>query len=152
MGAATAQRIVDTLTTAKPCSLPSNSRAEEETRRKAELRRAHDEVEKCFKLADYMGAATAEGKVAAHTSAEPCSQPSHVAANDGRAQADCLAVSAAGHGAASGPITDARNSGNAAQPNGERSFIESLVEGLAGTCMPVRLEGVTLLSIGKVSE
>ena len=60
--------------------------------REAELRRAHDELEKCFKLADYLGAATAKGRVAALTSAEPCSHRNH-----GRSKADWPAVSAEGH-------------------------------------------------------
>ena len=152
MEAAAAKEKIDALTIAKPCSQSNHVRGEEEERRQAELWRAHDQLQKCLEVADYMGAATTQGKIDALTTAKPCSQPSHVAAKDGRAEADCLAVSAAGHGAATGPIAAARNSGKGAQPNGELFSFESLVEGLAGTCVPVQLEGVTLLSIGKVSD
>ena len=67
---------------------------EDDEKREADLRSAHDEPEKCFKLADYRGAATAKEKVAALTSAEPCSQTNH-----GPAQAEWPAGLAASYGA-----------------------------------------------------
>ena len=64
--------------------VPSSSSIEEdEERRQAELRRAHDQLQKCIAEADYMAAVTMKEKIDALRSGEPCPQLKH-----GRAQAD----------------------------------------------------------------
>ena len=56
---------------------------EDEERRQTELRGAHDDLKKCFKAADYMGAATAQRLIDALTTAKPCSLPRSVTRRGG---------------------------------------------------------------------
>ena len=102
----------------------------EREKRQAQLRHARTQLKKCLELLDYRGAATAQAHITALTEDEPGSH--RVAESD-----DSVA----------GRRPSAKGSSK-----GELSSIENLFARFPQACSPVRLEGVTLLSIGKVSE
>ena len=101
-----------------------------EEKRQAQLRHARDELKKRLELQDYSGAATAKAHVITLTEDDPGSH--RVAESD-----DSVA----------GRRPSAKGSSK-----GGFSSIENLFARFPQACSPVRLEGVTLLSIGKVSE
>jgi len=117
---------------------------EEEEKRQAELRRAQDQLRKCLEDEDYTRAAIVKEHIAAlmrqaelrraqdqpKKRLEPCS---HRVAESG------------------GTVEGQRHS-SMETSKGELSSIEHLAEHLPKACRLVRLEGVTLLSIGKVSD
>ena len=108
----------------------SASGGEKEEKRRAELLRAQEQLKKCFEEEDYRGAAAAKEHISTLMGAEPCS---HRVAKSG------------------GTVAGQRHS-SMETSKGQLSSIEHLAGHLPQACLLVRLEGVTLLSIGKVSE
>ena len=102
---------------------------EEEEKRQAELLRAQNQLKKCLDDEDYTGAAAVKAYVSELMGADLCSQ----------------------RRAASGSVLGQRLS-SMETLTGRLSSIKDLGERLPDVCAPVRLEGVTLLAIGKISE
>ena len=99
-------------------------------KRQAQLRHARAQLKKCLEVLDYSGAAIAKAQITALTEDEPGSH--RVAESDDS-------------------VVGRRPSAKGAL-KGELMSIENLIARFPQVCSPVRLEGVTLLSIGKVSE
>jgi protein-arginine kinase activator protein McsA len=140
-GAAAVKENIAALMSAGPCSQRNHGRSsavtaaghgsrEEEEKRRAELLRAQDQLKKCLEEEDYRGAAAAKENISTLMGAEPCS---HRVAESG------------------GNVAGIRHS-SMETSQGELSSIENLAGRLPQVCLPVRLEGATLLSIGKVSD
>ena len=103
---------------------------EKEEKRQAELLRAQEQLKKCCEEEDYRGAAAAKEHISTLMGAEPCSH----------------------RAATSGATVAGQRLSSIETSKGQLSSIEHLVGHLPQSCLPVRLEGVTLLSIGKVSD
>ena len=102
----------------------------EREKRQAQLRHARTQLKKCLEVLDYRGAAIAQARIVALTEDEPGSH--RVAESDDS-------------------VVGRRPSAKGAL-KGELISIENLFARFPQVSSPVRLEGVTLLSIGKVSE
>ena len=124
MGAVAVKEKIAALMSATP------SVEKEEEKRQAKLRRAQDQLKKCREEEDYKGAAAAQQNISTIMDAESCSH--RVAGSGGT-------VAGQGHS----PMETSK---------GVLTSIEKLAGCLPQACQPVCLEGVTLLSIGKVSD